>query len=182
MDISEIVNRIAPKVRDGLLRTHTRTAVCLYSRFSFCFVPLQHGRPEVAEPTLQRWIGDSAAIPCTPDVQAPKPKKKSPRWAHYTNLFPLNIKSALKTKRTWMNSNIYRYVISVEKIMMCLNFYVFNAFYSRALIRFVTFHYSGYSRYAPWCLTRSLSKSVQSKAETCLLFRKGSIAIFIFFC
>lgn len=40
----------------------------------------QHGRPEVVEPTLQRWIGDSAAIPCTPDVQAPKAKKKSPRW------------------------------------------------------------------------------------------------------
>uniref|UniRef100_A0A3Q3GM36 ETAA1 activator of ATR kinase a n=1 Tax=Labrus bergylta TaxID=56723 RepID=A0A3Q3GM36_9LABR len=35
--------------------------------------------PRVAEPTLQQWIGDSAAIPCTPDVQAPKPKKKSPR-------------------------------------------------------------------------------------------------------
>ncbi|XP_068440111.1 ewing's tumor-associated antigen 1-like [Clinocottus analis] len=51
VDISEIVNRIAPK----------------------------HGRPTVAEPTLQQWIGDSAAIPCTPDVQAPKPKKKSPR-------------------------------------------------------------------------------------------------------
>ncbi|XP_018530246.1 ewing's tumor-associated antigen 1 isoform X2 [Lates calcarifer] len=51
VDISEIVNRIAPK----------------------------HGRPEVAEPTLQQWIGDSATIPCTPDVQVPKPKKKSPR-------------------------------------------------------------------------------------------------------
>ncbi|TKS68782.1 Ewing's tumor-associated antigen 1 [Collichthys lucidus] len=51
VDISEIVNRIAPK----------------------------HGRPEVSEPTLQQWIGDSAAIPCTPDVQAPKHKKKSPR-------------------------------------------------------------------------------------------------------
>ncbi|KAM7009738.1 ewing's tumor-associated antigen 1 [Tautogolabrus adspersus] len=51
VNISEIVSRIAPK----------------------------HGRPRVAEPTLQQWIGDSAAIPCTPDVQAPKPKKKSPR-------------------------------------------------------------------------------------------------------
>ncbi|KAM8772120.1 ewing's tumor-associated antigen 1 [Acanthopagrus schlegelii] len=51
VDISEIVSRIAPK----------------------------HGRPEVAEPTLQQWIGDSATIPCTPDVQGPKPKKKSPR-------------------------------------------------------------------------------------------------------
>uniref|UniRef100_A0A671VU23 ETAA1 activator of ATR kinase n=1 Tax=Sparus aurata TaxID=8175 RepID=A0A671VU23_SPAAU len=38
-----------------------------------------HGRPEVTEPTLQQWIGDSATIPCTPDVQGPKPKKKSPR-------------------------------------------------------------------------------------------------------
>ncbi|CAK6982527.1 ewing's tumor-associated antigen 1-like [Scomber scombrus] len=51
IDISEIVNRIAPK----------------------------HGRPKVVEPTLQQWIGDSAAIPCTPDVQVLKPKKKSPR-------------------------------------------------------------------------------------------------------
>ncbi|XP_059184816.1 ewing's tumor-associated antigen 1 [Centropristis striata] len=51
VNISEIVSRIAPK----------------------------HGRPKVAEPTLQQWIGDSAAIPCTPDVQVPKPKKKSPR-------------------------------------------------------------------------------------------------------
>uniref|UniRef100_A0A3Q1K0X8 Uncharacterized protein n=1 Tax=Anabas testudineus TaxID=64144 RepID=A0A3Q1K0X8_ANATE len=48
VDISEIVSRIAPK----------------------------HGRPKVAEPTLQQWIGDSATIPCTPDVQIPKPKKK----------------------------------------------------------------------------------------------------------
>ncbi|XP_074485962.1 ewing's tumor-associated antigen 1 [Sebastes fasciatus] len=51
VNISEIVSRIAPK----------------------------YGRPKVAEPTLQQWIGDSAGIPCTPDVQAPKPKKKSPR-------------------------------------------------------------------------------------------------------
>lgn len=51
VNISEIVNRIAPK----------------------------HGRPTITEPTLQQWIGDSATIPCTPDVQAPKPKKKSPR-------------------------------------------------------------------------------------------------------
>ncbi|KAK0141220.1 Transposable element Tcb2 transposase [Merluccius polli] len=49
--ISEIVRRIAP----------------------------MHGRPEVVEPTLQEWIGDSAAIPCTPEVQHPKAKKKSPR-------------------------------------------------------------------------------------------------------
>lgn len=40
---------------------------------------LKHGRPKVAEPTVQQWIGDSAAIPCTPDVPGPKPKK-SPRW------------------------------------------------------------------------------------------------------
>uniref|UniRef100_A0A8C6KJ91 ETAA1 activator of ATR kinase n=1 Tax=Nothobranchius furzeri TaxID=105023 RepID=A0A8C6KJ91_NOTFU len=38
-----------------------------------------HGRPQVAEPTLQQWIGDSAAIPCTPDLQAHRPKRKSPR-------------------------------------------------------------------------------------------------------
>uniref|UniRef100_A0A3Q4HS70 ETAA1 activator of ATR kinase a n=1 Tax=Neolamprologus brichardi TaxID=32507 RepID=A0A3Q4HS70_NEOBR len=48
VSISEIVNRIAPK----------------------------HGRPEDTDPTLQQWIGDSATIPCTPDVQPPKPKKK----------------------------------------------------------------------------------------------------------
>lgn len=41
---------------------------------------LQHGRPEDADPTLQQWIGDSATIPCTPDVRPSKPKKKSPRW------------------------------------------------------------------------------------------------------
>ncbi|XP_030587807.1 ewing's tumor-associated antigen 1 isoform X2 [Archocentrus centrarchus] len=51
VSISEIVSRIAPK----------------------------HGRPEDADPTLQQWIGDSATIPCTPDVRPPKPKKKSPR-------------------------------------------------------------------------------------------------------
>ncbi|XP_068582646.1 ewing's tumor-associated antigen 1 [Cebidichthys violaceus] len=51
VDISEIVSRIAPK----------------------------HGRPTVVEPTLQQWIGDSAGIPCTPDVPVPKPRKKSPR-------------------------------------------------------------------------------------------------------
>lgn len=51
VSISEIVSRIAPK----------------------------HGRPKDADPTLQQWIGDSASIPCTPDVQPPKPKKKSPR-------------------------------------------------------------------------------------------------------
>uniref|UniRef100_A0A3B5A8A7 Uncharacterized LOC103375386 n=1 Tax=Stegastes partitus TaxID=144197 RepID=A0A3B5A8A7_9TELE len=48
VDISEIVSRIAPK----------------------------HGRPTVAEPTLQQWIGDSATIPCTPDLQPPRPRKK----------------------------------------------------------------------------------------------------------
>ncbi|XP_035993616.1 ewing's tumor-associated antigen 1 [Fundulus heteroclitus] len=51
VNISEIVSRIAPK----------------------------HGRPRVTEPALQQWIGDSAAIPCTPDPQAPRAKKKSPR-------------------------------------------------------------------------------------------------------
>uniref|UniRef100_A0A1A8F1G9 Ewing tumor-associated antigen 1 n=1 Tax=Nothobranchius korthausae TaxID=1143690 RepID=A0A1A8F1G9_9TELE len=50
-NISEIVSRIAPT----------------------------HGRPQVAEPTLQQWIGDSAAIPCTPDLQAHRPKRKSLR-------------------------------------------------------------------------------------------------------
>nr|XP_046232097.1 ewing's tumor-associated antigen 1 [Scatophagus argus] len=61
VDISEIVSRIAPK----------------------------HGRPEAAEPTLQQWIGDSAAIPCTPDLQVPKPKKKSPRLNGVDDLLKL---------------------------------------------------------------------------------------------
>ncbi|XP_076585229.1 ewing's tumor-associated antigen 1 [Chaetodon auriga] len=61
VDISEIVSRIAPK----------------------------HGRPENAEPTLQQWIGDSATIPCTPDVQVPKPKKKSPRLNAVDDLLKL---------------------------------------------------------------------------------------------
>ncbi|XP_062243199.1 ewing's tumor-associated antigen 1 [Platichthys flesus] len=51
VNISDIVSRIAP----------------------------ERGRPEVTEPRLQQWIGDSAIIPCTPEVQVPKHKKKSPR-------------------------------------------------------------------------------------------------------
>ncbi|KAJ4919520.1 hypothetical protein JOQ06_025958 [Pogonophryne albipinna] len=59
VNISDIVNRIAPK----------------------------HGRPKVAEPTLQQWIGD--AIPCTPDVQVPKHKRKSPRLNTVDDLLKL---------------------------------------------------------------------------------------------
>ncbi|KAM3624170.1 uncharacterized protein V6R79_020216 [Siganus canaliculatus] len=60
VDISEIVNRIAPK----------------------------HGRPVAAEPTLQQWIGDSATIPCTPDVQVPK-LKRSPKSSGVDDLLKL---------------------------------------------------------------------------------------------
>uniref|UniRef100_A0A8C9XUG7 ETAA1 activator of ATR kinase n=1 Tax=Sander lucioperca TaxID=283035 RepID=A0A8C9XUG7_SANLU len=52
---------------------------CIHTVAVPLLVSLKHGRPTVAEPTLQQWIGDSATIPCTPDVQVPRTKKKSPR-------------------------------------------------------------------------------------------------------
>ncbi|XP_077462229.1 ewing's tumor-associated antigen 1 isoform X2 [Stigmatopora argus] len=61
VDISDIVSRIAPK----------------------------HGRPEVSEPTLQQWIGDSATIPCTPDVEPPKNRRKSQRFNSVDDLLKL---------------------------------------------------------------------------------------------
>ncbi|XP_077574518.1 ewing's tumor-associated antigen 1 isoform X2 [Stigmatopora nigra] len=60
VDISDIVSRIAPK----------------------------HGRPEVSEPTLQQWIGDSATIPCTPDVEPPK-NRRSQRFNSVDDLLKL---------------------------------------------------------------------------------------------
>uniref|UniRef100_A0A3P9JUD4 ETAA1 activator of ATR kinase n=1 Tax=Oryzias latipes TaxID=8090 RepID=A0A3P9JUD4_ORYLA len=48
VSISEIVSRIAPK----------------------------HGRPRTSEPSLQQWIGDSASIPCTPELPATRTRKK----------------------------------------------------------------------------------------------------------
>lgn len=78
VDISEIVSRIAPKVRTSpvtSLGAQPVNGFCL--RRCCCVVVVQHGRPEAAEPTLQQWIGDG--VPCTPDVQAAKPKKKSLR-------------------------------------------------------------------------------------------------------
>lgn len=87
VDISDIVSRIAPKVSSvyilTLLRVYNgftdRDSALKHCIHSLLVVPLKYGRPTVAEPTLQQWIGDSAAIPCTPDVQVPRPKKKSPR-------------------------------------------------------------------------------------------------------
>ncbi|XP_077380501.1 ewing's tumor-associated antigen 1 isoform X2 [Festucalex cinctus] len=61
VSISDIVSRIAP----------------------------QHGRPEVSEPDLQQWIGDSAGIPCTPDVGPPKSRRKSPRCENVEQLLRL---------------------------------------------------------------------------------------------
>ncbi|KAF6734249.1 Ewing's tumor-associated antigen 1 [Oryzias melastigma] len=40
---------------------------------------VQHGRPRTSEPSLQQWIGDSASIPCTPEVPAARTSRKSPR-------------------------------------------------------------------------------------------------------
>ncbi|XP_020556256.1 uncharacterized protein LOC101168917 isoform X3 [Oryzias latipes] len=48
VSISQIVSRIAPK----------------------------HGRPRTSEPSLQQWIGDSASIPCTPELPATRTRKK----------------------------------------------------------------------------------------------------------
>lgn len=59
VNVSDIVSRIAP----------------------------EHGRPRIMEPALQQWIGDSAAIPCTPDVQPPK--RRSPRLNAVDDLLKL---------------------------------------------------------------------------------------------
>lgn len=79
VDISEIVNKIAPKVSDLQLRSNAdRTFFLHWSSL------LKHGRPETAESTLQQWFDDNATIPCTPDLQVSKPKR-SPRWVLYSS-------------------------------------------------------------------------------------------------
>uniref|UniRef100_A0A3B4VLH2 ETAA1 activator of ATR kinase a n=1 Tax=Seriola dumerili TaxID=41447 RepID=A0A3B4VLH2_SERDU len=65
--------------RLGKLLTLQPRSLLMHVLVVSSLVCVKHGRPEVTEPTLQQWIGDSATIPCTPDVQVPKPKKKSPR-------------------------------------------------------------------------------------------------------
>ncbi|XP_069578153.1 ewing's tumor-associated antigen 1 isoform X1 [Brachyistius frenatus] len=87
VDISEIVSRIAPKVRNtpgGMNRTSELGKI-----IKLMLLFLKHGRPRVTEPTLQQWIGDSATIPCTPDLRPPKPKKKSPRLNAVDDLLKL---------------------------------------------------------------------------------------------